>query len=222
MVALSESVMKNCLKRPLAETLRWRHIRLAIRPRYLGNHASQIKSYYGSLSGSHGRSFRIRQEKMPEAPPGGGLTMTWYPLGNKTSLSLKLCIPDRKLLWNAIRKSWSLFQNPSWIIAWSTPWAEDWRWRHVRLAIKHLYLGNPASHLSHYGLLSWSLGCLVIFIKRKQHISIQKMASRRPIYTFQLTRQYYWVTLKNVFAVSCERLTPLTTFIFWKGFWINL
>jgi len=29
---------KNCLKRPLAEKSRWRHIRLAIKPRYLGNH----------------------------------------------------------------------------------------------------------------------------------------------------------------------------------------
>jgi len=28
-------------------------------------------------------------------------------------LSRKPCIPDKKLLWNAIRKSWSLFQNPS-------------------------------------------------------------------------------------------------------------
>jgi len=32
---------------------------------------------------------------------------------NKTSLSRKPCIPDEKLLWNAIKKSWSLFQNPS-------------------------------------------------------------------------------------------------------------
>jgi len=45
MVALSESVMKNHLKRPLAEKSRLRHIRLAIKPRYLGNHASQLKSY---------------------------------------------------------------------------------------------------------------------------------------------------------------------------------
>jgi len=59
MVTLSESVIKNCLKRPLAEKSWWRHIRLAIKPRYLGNHASQIKSYYRTLSGSHGRSFRI-------------------------------------------------------------------------------------------------------------------------------------------------------------------
>jgi len=43
MVALSESVTKNRLKRNLVEDLRWPHIRLAIKPRYLGNHASQIK-----------------------------------------------------------------------------------------------------------------------------------------------------------------------------------
>jgi len=41
------------------------------------------------------------------APPGGEITMTSYPVGNKTSLSQKPCIPDKKLLWNAIRKSWS-------------------------------------------------------------------------------------------------------------------
>jgi len=64
MVALSESVMKNRLKRPLAEKSRWRDILLAIKPRYLGNDASQMKFYYGTLWGSHGRSFRIRHEKL--------------------------------------------------------------------------------------------------------------------------------------------------------------
>jgi len=54
-LALSETVMKNCLKRPLAEKSRWCQFRLAMKPRYLGNHASQIKSYYGSLSWSIGR-----------------------------------------------------------------------------------------------------------------------------------------------------------------------
>jgi len=52
MVTLSKSVMKNRLKRPLAEKSRCRHIRLAMKPHYLGNHASQIKSYCGTLSGS--------------------------------------------------------------------------------------------------------------------------------------------------------------------------
>jgi len=41
-VALSESIMQNRLKRPLAEKSRGRHIRLAIKPRYLGNSATQI------------------------------------------------------------------------------------------------------------------------------------------------------------------------------------
>jgi len=45
-----------------------------------------IKSYYGTLSGSHGLSFRIRHEKSPEAPPGGEITMTSYPVSNNTSL----------------------------------------------------------------------------------------------------------------------------------------
>jgi len=125
MIAISESVMKNRLRHPIAEESRWPHIRLAIKPRYLGNHASQIKSYYGTLSGNHGHSFNIRQEKSRGAPPGGKIMMTSYPACNKTSSSRKPCIPDTKLLWNAIWKSWSLFQNPSWKIAWSTPWRRN-------------------------------------------------------------------------------------------------
>jgi len=69
MAALSESVMKNRLKRPLhggemAMTL----YPLAIKSRYFGIHASQIKSYYGLVSGSQGRSFRILHEQSREAP----------------------------------------------------------------------------------------------------------------------------------------------------------
>jgi len=41
---------------------------LAIKPRYLGNHASQIKIYYGTLSGSRARSFRIRHKKRLKRP----------------------------------------------------------------------------------------------------------------------------------------------------------
>jgi len=40
MVALPESITKIRRKRPQAEKSRWRHIRLAIKPRYLGNYAS--------------------------------------------------------------------------------------------------------------------------------------------------------------------------------------
>jgi len=38
-VALSDSVNKTCVNCPLAEKSRWRHFRLAIKPRNLGNHA---------------------------------------------------------------------------------------------------------------------------------------------------------------------------------------
>jgi len=61
-----------------------------------------------TLSGSHGRSFRICHEKSRETLPGGRLTMTSCPVGNKTSLSRKPCIADKKLLWITIMKSWSL------------------------------------------------------------------------------------------------------------------
>jgi len=103
---------KNRLKRFLAEDWRWRHIRLAIKPHYLANHASQIKCYYGTLSWNHGRSFKIRNGKLPQTPPGGEITMASYPACNKTLFSRKPCIEDKTLLWNAITKSWSLFQNP--------------------------------------------------------------------------------------------------------------
>jgi len=43
MVALSESVMKNRLKRPLAKKSQWRNIRFAIKPCCLGNDTSKIK-----------------------------------------------------------------------------------------------------------------------------------------------------------------------------------
>jgi len=85
---------------PPAEDGPWRHIRLAIKPRYLGNHASQIKSYYGTLSGSQERFFRIRHEKVRAAPPGGEITMTSYPARHKTSLSQKPCIADKKVTTN--------------------------------------------------------------------------------------------------------------------------
>jgi len=151
MVALSKSVMKNRMNRPLVD--KWRHILLAIKPiilvyiyksnsllstllnknciwqlfpyfmcillklqlvnfilnayqsiknRYLRDHASQIKSYYGTLSGSHGRSFRIRYAKSPEAPPGGEITMMSYDrfkhntkieLINKPEVNTTLLLP---------------------------------------------------------------------------------------------------------------------------------
>jgi len=172
-VALSDSVNKACVKRALAEKSQWCHNRFKIKPHYLANHASRMKSYYRTLSGSHGRSFRIRHEKSPETPPSGGLTMTSdqlaikprylgnhasqiksyyrtpsvshvcsfrirhekspeappsgeitmksHPPCNKTSLSRKPCIAHEMLVWITIRKSCSLFQNPSWKFAWSAP-----------------------------------------------------------------------------------------------------
>jgi len=86
MVALTESVMKNRLKPhggkiTMTSYLACNKISLSRKP------CIPEKSYYGTLSGSHGHSLRIRHEKSPEVPPGGGLTMTSCPVGNKTSLS---------------------------------------------------------------------------------------------------------------------------------------
>jgi len=158
MVALSESVMKNRAKRPLASKSRWRLICLAVKARYLWNHASQIKRYYWSLSGSNDRSLRIHQKKSPEAPPSGEIMLTSYPSGNKTSLYRKPGIPDNKLLWHTMRKSWSLFQNPSWKIAWSAPWRRN----HDDDILLVKLARNHASQMKSYcGSLSGSPGRLV-------------------------------------------------------------
>jgi len=53
------------------------------------------------------------KKKSREAPPGEGLTIASYLVGNTTSLSWKPCMVAKQLLWITIRKSWSLFQNPS-------------------------------------------------------------------------------------------------------------
>jgi len=112
-VALWDSVKKTCVKRPPAEKSRWRHIHLAMKPRYFGSRASQMKSYWGTLSGNNVPFIIIRHENSPEAPPSGEITMTSHPACNKTSLSRKPCIPDKKLLWGShgrtfrIRYYWS-------------------------------------------------------------------------------------------------------------------
>jgi len=89
MVIFSESVMKNRLKRSLVEKSPWCHIWFEIKTPLCRKPCIQKKSYYGTLSRSHGRSFRIRHKKSPETPPGEGLTMTSYSASNKTSLSRK-------------------------------------------------------------------------------------------------------------------------------------
>jgi len=54
-------------------------------PRHLGNHASQIKSYYETLPGSHGHSFRVRYENRVKLPWWKQITMISYPVSNQTS-----------------------------------------------------------------------------------------------------------------------------------------
>jgi len=163
-IALSDSVNKPCVKRLLADKSLWRHFRLAIKPCHLENHASQLKNYYGTLIGSHGPSFRIRHIKERKAPLGGEFTMTSYPVGNKTSLSRKPCIPNKKLIWNTIQEVIVALSEFVMENRLKRPLAEDWRWRHVWLAIKHRYLGNHAWQIKRYcGSMSWSFGRLVIF-----------------------------------------------------------
>jgi len=106
-VALSLFLDEKSRKAPLGEEIKMTsYSRLAIKPRYLGNHASPIKSCDASLSLSHGRLFRIRHENSLESLLGGEIMMTSYPACNKTSLSRKPYIADKKLLWIIIMKSY--------------------------------------------------------------------------------------------------------------------
>jgi len=66
-----------------------------------------------SMNRDYETGFRFRQQNLCETLPSGDITMTSHQVGNKTSLSQIPCIPDEQLLWNAINKSRSLFQNPS-------------------------------------------------------------------------------------------------------------
>jgi len=91
---------------------------------------------------------------LPEAPPGREITMTLYPPCNDTSLSRKPCIADKKLIWSSIRESWSLFQNPSYKIAWSAPWRRNHDDVISGLQKKPRYLGNQGSQIKSY---HWSL-----------------------------------------------------------------
>jgi len=200
--------MKIRLKCPLAEKSRWRHIRLAIKPGYLGNHASQIKSYYGTLSGSHGRSFRFRHENLPEAPPSEEITMTPYLACNETSLSRKPCITNKKFLWITIRKSCSLFQNASWIIIWSAK--KSWRC-HIWLAIKPCYLRNPEKKLlwnairklwSLFHNPSWKIAWSTPWRPNPDDVisGLQKISlSRKPCFT---DKKLQWITFMKSLSLS--------------------
>jgi len=64
---------------------------------YLWNGKRYAKCVNEPWLWNRGRSFRIRQENSPEAPPSEEITMTSYPTCNKTSL-------DKTLLRNAVRK----------------------------------------------------------------------------------------------------------------------
>jgi len=77
------------------------------------------------------------------------------PLWNPWNLSFH--IANKKILWITIRMLWPLFQNPSWksVKCVQRPLADNWQWRHIRLAIKPRDLGNHASQIKrYYGSLS--------------------------------------------------------------------
>jgi len=147
MVALSEYVMKKRLKRHLAEKSRWRHIRLAIKLHYIGNHASQIKSYNGTLSGSHDRSFRISSWKIAWSAPrrrnhDDVISSLQYNIVISENMPPRQKVTMERYQEVMVALPESVIKNRL-----KLPLAEDWRWRHVRLAIKPHYLANHASRI---------------------------------------------------------------------------
>jgi len=101
---------------------------------------------------------RVRHEKSPEAPLGGGLTMTSYPVSNNTSLSRKTCI-QIKSYFGTLSGSHGRSSRIRRVKSPEASLGGKLRWRHIRLAIKPRYLGNPASRITnYYGALSESHG----------------------------------------------------------------
>jgi len=105
MIALSESVMKNRVKRPPGGEILMKSYPAGNKTSLYRKPCIPDRQLLWITMISHGRSFRIHHEKLPKAPSCGEITMTWYFTCNKSSLP---CILDKKLLWITIRKSWSL------------------------------------------------------------------------------------------------------------------
>jgi len=105
------------------------------------------KSYYGTLWGSHGRSFRIHHDEVRAAPPNGGLTMTSYAVGNKTSLSRKTCIADKKVNRDHYLKVMVALSESVMKSRLKCPLAAISRLSHIRLAIQPRNLGNHESRI---------------------------------------------------------------------------
>jgi len=157
MLALSESVMKNRLNRPLAVKSRWRHIWLAIKSLYLGTMQPRYKSYYWKAIRMSWSLFQNPSWKNHlKSPPIREITMTSHPACNKTSLSQKPCIADKKVIMDHYQEvmvalSESVMKNHL-----KRHLAEKLLWRHIRLAIKPRYLRNHASQIITI-MKSWSL-----------------------------------------------------------------
>jgi len=155
MVALSESIMKNCVKHPLTEKSRWRHIRFAITSLSRKPFIKAKKLLWNAIRKSFWL-FQTPSWKNTCGALGGGLTMTSYPVGNKSLLSRKPCMQLNSYYGSV---SWShvhSFRIRHWKVR-AAPLTEDWRWRYIRR-----YFGNRASQIkSYFGTLmiskSWSL-----------------------------------------------------------------
>jgi len=72
MIALSESVRHDKVRAaPPGGEIKMSSYPVGNKTSFSRKPCIRDESYYGTLSGSHGRSFRIRYEKSHEASPGG-------------------------------------------------------------------------------------------------------------------------------------------------------
>ena len=74
-VSLPESVIMNCVQRPLADLAPCYDFRFARKRYYLRNGVQQTNNLNGTQLGNHGLPFRIRRQKLRTAPPSGYSTM---------------------------------------------------------------------------------------------------------------------------------------------------
>jgi len=118
-----------------------------------------------------------------------------YPIFNKTSLSRKPCNVDKKLVWITMTKSCSLFQNPSWKIAWSAPWRRtDDDVISGRQYI--LVVGNHASQIKSYNGSLWRSHVRSFSIRR------EKSREAPPGGVLTMTMNYVFSSTVTVFVIS--------------------
>ena len=143
MIALSESVVTDCVQRLLADIAPWRQFQFA-RKHNLGNSAWWRWNLCWSVLGKCCHPFEIRHWELYTAPLAETSRRCLSGLQINTLLCRKRYMIDDNFLMNANMKSGSSYQIPSARTNNSTPLAAKRRWHHSYSVRKLHYLGNGA------------------------------------------------------------------------------